>query len=52
LEFLTVRVSAIYHSASAVVEDENPLLHPDLECERCHDPEESVVAIIRISEME
>jgi hypothetical protein len=52
LEFLTVRVSAIYNSAYAVVENDDPLPHRDLECDRCHDPEESVVATMRIPEME
>jgi hypothetical protein len=52
LEFLTVRVRAIYNSASALVEDDDPLPYRDLKCERCHDPEESVVAIMRIPEME
>ena len=52
MEFLTVRVSAICPSASAVVEDEDPLPHRDLVCDRCHEPEASVVATMRISEME
>jgi hypothetical protein len=52
LEFLTVTIISIENLNSAGIEDDDPLPRADVECDRCHAPGESGIAIMCIPEME
>ncbi len=52
MEFLTVTIISIQSLNSPGIEDNDPLPHADVECDRCHAPGESGIAIMRIPEME